>query len=156
MITNVRGIFKEFGATVSTHGKENLTADIEFWMNAASIDTNNEMRDTHLKSVEFFDAENFPKIMFKGNRFEKVGDTGNFSLYGVLTIKEISKEVQLDVEFDGFVKDPWGKRKAGYTLHGKISRKDWKLDWNTNLEAGGVLVSDEVKINCDIQLIEQL
>jgi len=154
MITNVKGVFKEFDANIFTHGDDFMTSDIEFWMKPSSVDTGAADRDTHLKSADFFDVENHEKINFVGKSFEKVDDS-NFTLYGDLIIKGISNPVKLDVEFNGVMKDPWGNQKAGYALNGKINRKDWGLNWNAALEAGGVLVSDEIKISCDIQLIKQ-
>jgi polyisoprenoid-binding protein YceI len=153
MITNVKGVFNEFGANIETEGENFITSDIDFWLNPASINTGAADRDTHLKSADFFDVENHSKIAFAGKSVEKV-DESNFKLNGDLTIKGITKPVKLDVEFNGVMKDPWGNQKAGYTLNGKINRKDWGLNWNAALEAGGVLVSEEIKINCDVQLIK--
>ena len=152
MITNVKGNFKEFDASIYTTGNDFLTAEVDCWINAASVDTGNEDRDTHVKSADFFDVEQFPQITFKADTYEKVDGDGSFELWGVLTIKGITKKIKLDVEFGGIMKDPWGNEKAGFTINGKINRKDFDLNWNTALETGGVLISDEVKINCEIQL----
>ena len=152
MITNVKGNFKEFDASIYTTGNDFLTAEVGCWINAASVDTGNEDRDTHVKSADFFDVEQFPQITFKADTYEKVDGDGSFELWGVLTIKGITKKIKLDVEFGGIMKDPWGNEKAGFTINGKINRKDFDLNWNTALETGGVLISDEVKINCEIQL----
>lgn len=153
MITNVKGVFKEFELTLYTNESDFMTSDIDFSLNSASIDTGVADRDTHLKSADFFDVENFKQIKFIGISIKKVDDE-NFILFGNLTIKGISKEVKLDVEFGGVMKDPWGNEKAGYVLNGKINRKDWGLNWNAALEAGGVLVSDEVKISAEVELIK--
>ena len=107
-----------------------------------------------MKSKDFFDVENHKQITFKGISYDKVDDSGNFKLYGDLTIKGIAKRIKLDVEFGGVMKDPWGNQKAGFTVNGKINREDWGLTWNAALEAGGVLVSNEVKISCELQLIK--
>jgi polyisoprenoid-binding protein YceI len=155
MITNVKGDFKEFDASIYTTGEDFMTSEIDFWMNPASINTGDSKRDEHLKSPDFFDAENFKQISFTGNTYEKVDNDGSYILYGDLTIKGIKKQVKLDVEFGGVVKDPWGNEKAGFSVNGKINRKDWGLNWNAALEAGGVLVSDDVIINCEIQLVKQ-
>ncbi|MCX6270417.1 MAG: YceI family protein [Bacteroidetes bacterium] len=155
MITNVKGVFKEFEASIIITGGEFMTSDISFSLNAASVDTGTADRDTHLKSPDFFDVENHRKITFIGKEAKKVDDEGNYILTGDLTIKGITRPVKLDVEFGGVMKDPWGNEKAGYSITGKINRKDWDLNWNAALEAGGLLVSDEVKINCDIQLVKQ-
>lgn len=152
MITNVKGNFKEFDASIYTTGNDFLTAEVDCWINAASVDTGNEDRDTHVKSADFFDVEQFPQITFKADTYEKVDGDGSFELWGGLTIKGITKKIKLDVEFGGIMKDPWGNEKAGFTINGKINRKDFDLNWNTALETGGVLISDEVKINCEIQL----
>ena len=122
-------------------------------MNPASVDTGDEKRDAHMRSADFFDVENFKEIRFAGNSYEKA-DGDKYILWGDLTIKDITKKIKLDVEFAGTMKDPWGTEKAGFTINGKINRKDWQLNWNAALEAGGVLVSDTVNINCEIQLLK--
>ncbi|MEO6637758.1 MAG: YceI family protein [Ginsengibacter sp.] len=153
MITNVKGVFKEFGASIYTTGEDFMTSEIDFFMNPASIDTHDAKRDEHLKSADFFDVENYKEITFMGNSYEKVDDDGSYELYGDLTIKGITKQVKLDVEFGGVMKDPWGNEKAGFTINGKINRKDWGLVWNAALESGGVLVSEDVRISCELQLV---
>jgi polyisoprenoid-binding protein YceI len=155
MITNIKGGFKEFDASIYTTGDEFMTSDIDLWINPESIDTGDTKRDEHLKGSDFFDIENFKQISFIGNTYEKADGPGNFKVYGDLTIKAIKKQIRLDAEFGGVMKDPWGNEKAGITISGVINRKDWGLNWNAALEAGGVLVSDEVKINCEIQLTKQ-
>ena len=154
MISNVKGVFREFSATVYTGADGSLTPEVEFSMNPASVDTTDPNRDGHLKSADFFDAEKFPKISFKGTGLEKKSES-EYVLAGDLEIKGISKQVKLNVEFGGIMKDPWGNEKAGYTLEGKINRKDWELNWNAALETGGVLVSDEVRLSCEVQLLKQ-
>ena len=154
MFTNVRGSFKEFEASIYTTGEDFLSAEVDFWINPASIDTGNEKRDAHLKSADFFDVEKFKEINFTGNTFEKTGDD-NYKLYGDLTMKGIKKQIKLDVEFGGVVKDPWGNPKAVFNIKGKINRKDWGLNWNAALETGGVLVSEDVWIDCEVQLVKQ-
>jgi len=154
MVANVRGSFKEFDASLYTTEEDFMSAEIDFWINPASIDTGNEKRDAHLKSADFFDVENFREINFTGNTFENVGDD-SYALYGDLTIKDIKKQIKLNVEFAGVVKDPWGNHKAVFNINGKINRKDWGLNWNAALETGGVLVSDDVWINCELQLAKQ-
>ena len=156
MITNVRGVFKEFEASIYTTGEDFMSVEIDFWLNPSSIDTGDAKRDEHLKSPDFFDVENHKQITFTGNTYEQVDKDGSFELYGELTIKGISKQIKLDVEFGGIMKDPWGNEKAGFAINGKINRKHWGLTWNSAVEAGGVLVSDEVRINCEVQLVKQL
>jgi len=154
VFANVRGSFKEFEASIYTTGDDFNTAEIDVWINPASITTSNEQRDAHLKSADFFDAGNFKEINFTGNTIEKSAN-GSYRLYGDLTMKGIKEQIKLDVEFSGMMKDPWGNEKAIFNISGKINRRDWRLDWNTALETGGVLVSEEVWINCEIQLAKQ-
>ena len=152
MISNVKGVFNDFDAEIFSSGDDFLSTDIDLWLDPKSIDTGNTDRDNHLKGADFFDSEQYKEINFTSNTIEKKGD--NFSLYGDLTIKGITKQVKLDVEFGGIMKDPWGNTKAGFTVTGKINRKDWGLNWNAALETGGFLVSDDVTINCEIQLLK--
>ncbi|MBK9981287.1 MAG: polyisoprenoid-binding protein [Saprospiraceae bacterium] len=154
MITNVKGFFKEYEASIVTTGDDFMTSEVDFWMNSASIDTGSPDRDKHIKSPDFLDVEHFKQINFLGNTYEQVDNDGSYELYGDLTIKGITKRIKLDVEFGGVMRDPWGTVKAGITINGKINRKDWNLNWNAALETGGVLVSDEVAISCDIQLVK--
>ena len=155
MITNVKGVFNEFDASIYTTGEDFITAEIDFWMNPASVDTNDTKRDEHLKSADFFDVENHKQITFMGDSVENVDNDGSYELYGNLTIKGITHKIKLDVEFGGVMRDPWGNEKAGFTINGKFNRKDWGLTWNTALEAGGVLVSDDIYISCEMQLVKQ-
>lgn len=155
MVANVRGTFKEFDADIYTSEEDFMNAKIDFRINPASIDTGNEQRDAHLRSADFFDVENFKEINFTGNRFEKADDDGNYKLFGDLTMKEIKKRIKLDVEFNGVIKDPWGNHKAVFSVKGKINRKDWGLNWNAALETGGVIVSEDVWINCEAQLMKE-
>jgi polyisoprenoid-binding protein YceI len=154
MITNIKGVFKEYDASVYTTGDDFMTGEVDFWMNPASVDTGSPDRDAHLKSADFFDVENHKEITFTANTYEKVDNDGSYELYGDLTIKGITKRIKLDVEFGGVMKDPWGNEKAGFSINGKINRKDWGLNWNAALEAGGLLVSDEVRISCEVQLLK--
>jgi polyisoprenoid-binding protein YceI len=155
MITNVKGVFKDFSASITTVAGDFVTSDIEFTLNPASVDTGAPDRDTHLRSADFFDVEKYGRISFSGTKVEKGREKGSYVLHGDLTIKEITKPVKLDVEFAGVMKDPWGNEKAGYTLTGKVNRRDWGLNWNAALEAGGLLLSDDVTISCDVQLVKQ-
>jgi polyisoprenoid-binding protein YceI len=152
VITTVTGSFIEFSGTVEA-GDTFENAKISFEANTASINTNSEQRDGHLKSGDFFDAEKFPKLNFKATKFSKKGD--GFELIGDLTIKDITNSVTLAVEYGGTAKDPWGNTKAGFEVTGKINRKDFGLTWNAPTEAGGVLVSDEVKLIANVQLLKQ-
>lgn len=153
MITNVKGRFNEFDASIYTTNDNFTSVEIDCFINAASVDTGNEDRDKHLRSSDFFDVENHPQISFQADTVENVDKDGSYELWGNLTIRGISKKIKLDVEFGGIVKDPWGNEKAAFSINGKINRKDWELNWNAALEAGGVLVSEEVRISCEIQLV---
>ncbi|HNR20186.1 MAG TPA: YceI family protein [Bacteroidia bacterium] len=155
MITNVTGSFAKYQVTAETDNEDFMSADISFIADVNSVTTNNEQRDGHLKGADFFDTEKFPQIKFKATKYEDIDHDGSYELYGDLTIKDITKSIKLDVEFGGLMKDPWGNVKAGFTINGKINRKDWGLNWNAPLETGGVLVSEEVRISCEIQLVKQ-
>ena len=152
MFTNVSGTFAAYDATITTEDDNYENANFEFSANIDSISTNNTDRDNHLKSADFFDADNFPKLTFKASSFTKDGD--DYEITGDLSIKEVTKPVKFPVEFSGLMKDPWGNTKAGLNIYGKINRKDWGLNWNSALETGGVLVGEEVKLNIELQLIK--
>ncbi|MEP6262783.1 MAG: YceI family protein [Gillisia sp.] len=154
MISYVKGEFQEFDAKIETVGDDFHRAAIVAKINPASLYTNNKDRDSHLRSSDFFDIQYYNKITFKGTHFEKLDDD-NYLLRGVLTIKGISKEIILDVDYGGQIQDPLGNEKAGFSFTGKINRKDWDLNWNTPIGNGGVLVSDEVRINGELQFIKQ-
>lgn len=153
MINNVKGEFRKFNASLVAEGSDFTKSSITANIDAASIFTNDDQRDGHLKSADFFDVENYPTLSFQGKSFIGLGET--YKLTGILTIKGVSKEVELAVEFGGFNKDPWGNEKAGFSVEGKINRKDFGLTWNAALETGGVLVSDEVKISAELQFVRQ-
>jgi len=154
MITTVTGSFNSFTAAAETEAEDFSGAAISFSADTASVDTGNEQRDGHLKSADFFDAEKFPALSFKSTSYTKKGGD-EYVLTGDLTIKDVTKPVTLSVEFGGVAKDPWGNTKAGFTLSGKINRKDFGLNWNAVTEAGGLLVSEEVKLSAEIQLVKQ-
>jgi polyisoprenoid-binding protein YceI len=154
MITTVTGYFKTFSLEVDTESDDFSTASrIEFAADVDSIDTNNQQRDTHLKSADFFNAEEHGQITFRGSRYENSGDSAK--LHGDLTIRGISKPLTVNVEFGGIVVDPYGQTKAGFTVSGKISRKDFGLTWSAVTEAGQVVVGDEIKLLAEIQLVKQ-
>lgn len=154
MFTNVSGKFDKYEATITTEGDNFENAAIEFSGDISSINTGNSDRDNHLKSADFFDAENHPKLTFKGTSFKKIDDE-NYELTGDLNIRGVVKSVKLPVEFSGIMTDPWGNTKVGLNISGKINRKDWGLNWNSTLEAGGVLVGEEVKLNIELQFAKQ-
>ncbi|PKP11299.1 MAG: hypothetical protein CVU09_03230 [Bacteroidetes bacterium HGW-Bacteroidetes-4] len=152
MITNVKGEFKTFSAEIDKEDFKNATVKVS--VDTASIFTNSTDRDNHLKSADFFDSENHQAMTFESTSFKQIEDD-EFKLVGNLTIKGISKEVTLNVEYGGTIKDPWGNEKAGFSFEGKINRKDWGLNWNAALETGGVMVSDEVKLLGEVQFTKQ-
>lgn len=154
MITTVTGYFKAFDLDVETETDDfNTAKKIEFSAEINSIDTNNAQRDAHLKSNDFFNAEQHPQLKFVGKKYEANGDGA--TLHGDLTIREVTKPVSLKVEFGGTVVDPYGQTKAGFTIDGKINRKDFNLMWDAVTEAGQVVVSNEIKIHAEIQLVKQ-
>src|SRR5690606_38418808 len=154
MIANVKVVFTDYNAIIYTNGDDFLTADVDFWMDPESLETKDKQRDQHLKSIDFFETDKYKEITFRSNTIESVDGDGSFTLWGDLTIKGITKRVKLEVEFGGVITDPWGTKKAGFTINGDISRKDWGLTWNTALETGGVLVGDKVHISCDGELVK--
>ena len=153
MIAHVKGSFKTFDASIYTTDKDFTTAEIDLWIDAASINTGDAKRDEHLKSVDFFDVVNHKQITFCSSTMGKKGEDNNQELWGELTIKGITRNVKLTVLFGGIIKDPWGNEKAGFTLSGVINRSEWELSWNTVIETGGYMVSDEVSISCEVELI---
>ncbi|MBC7507987.1 MAG: YceI family protein [Ferruginibacter sp.] len=154
MITNVTGSFNIFAVSVATEEENFSKAKISFTADVASVNTGNEQRDGHLKSADFFDATSYPQIKFIATKTENVDNDGSYELYGDLTIRDVTKSIKLDVEFGGVVKDMYGNTKAGFTINGKINRKDFGLAWSGITEAGGIVLSEEVKIMSEIQLIE--
>ncbi len=154
LITDVEGQFKEFEGTIVSPTDNFENASINFTAEISSIDTDNEKRDNHLKSDDFFNAEKFPKMTFKSKSFTKV-EGKNFKLVGDLTIRDVTKEVSLDVVYNGTVKDPWGNTKAGFSLEGVINRFDYNLKWDAAIETGGLVVGEDVTILAKLQLIKK-
>jgi polyisoprenoid-binding protein YceI len=154
MITNVSGKFEEFVAEIQTEGEDFSTAQIEAKIKTSSITTNNLQRDEHLRNADFFEVEKHPNILFTSTGIEKV-DSENFVLHGTLTLKGVTKPVKLNVEYNGTSKDPWGNHKAGFVVTGKINRNDFGVSFNAALETGGFVLSDEVKIISEVQLVKQ-
>ena len=154
MITNVTGSFQNFSATMTATSEDFSDAAITFEAAIASISTGNEQRDTHLKSEEFFDATAFPTMSFVSTALVQKSGT-NYSLTGNLTLKGITKPVSLDVDFGGTMTDFYGQFKAGFEISGTINRSEFGLTWSAVTEAGGVVVSDEVKLHMAVQMIKQ-
>jgi polyisoprenoid-binding protein YceI len=153
MISNTKGVFKIFDAAIYTSEKDFTTAEIDVWIDAGSINTGDEKRDEHLKGPDFFDVENHKQISFTAKTIEKQDADGNQELWGELTMKGVTKKIKLNAEFGGILTDPWGKERAGFTVKGKINRSDWGLVWNAAIETGGLMVGDEIKISCEIELM---
>ena len=154
VISNVSGHFTKFDATM-TADKEDLTdAQVSFEADADSVSTHNEQRDTHLKSDDFFNAEKFPKITFKSTSVEKKSND-EYVLKGNLTIRDFTKPVSLNVTHGGHTLDPWGQQREGFEITGKISRKEFGLKWNAVTEAGGAVVSDDVRLILNVQMVKQ-
>jgi polyisoprenoid-binding protein YceI len=149
MISTVTGHFQEFDANLETDNENFVDASINFSAKIDSINTKNADRDGHLKSDDFFNAEAYPEMTFVSKSFD--GET----LVGDLTIRDVTKEVALDVDLNGIAVDPYGQTKAGFEIKGEISRKDFNLTWNAVTEAGSIVVSDKVKIQVEAQFIKQ-
>jgi polyisoprenoid-binding protein YceI len=153
MISHVKGSFKTFDASIYTLGNDFHTVEVDLWIDVSSITTGDGKRDEHLLGKDFFDATKHKQITFTSSTMGKPDAKGVTELWGELTMVGITNTIKLDVTFGGVVKDPWGNEKAGFSVTGKINRKDWELAWNTTLEAGGVLVGDEIIISCDLELV---
>lgn len=153
MITTVTGQFKSFDATLTADAEDFSDAAVEFTADINSVDTRSEQRDTHLKSDDFFAAEKYPQLKFKSTSFTKNG--GDYIVKGDLTIRDVTKPIELKADFNGVVVDPWGQTKVGFEAEGKIKRKEFGLGWDAVTEAGGVVVSDEVKLQFHVQFVKQ-
>lgn len=151
MVSTARGKFEKFTGSVSFDPAKPAETTLDVSIDAASINTNDEKRDGHLKSADFFEVEAHPALTFKSKSVQVI-DKDSAKLSGDLTIRGVTKPVVLDVEFNGLGKNPWGNEVAGFSAKTKISRKDFGLVWNVALEAGGVLVADDVKIEIDAEL----
>jgi len=154
MIANVYGQFDKVTGAVEFNEEEPTQSKVDVTIEAASLFTREEKRDAHLKSPDFFEVEKYPYIYFKSKRAEKIDDTRG-RLIGNLTIKGMTREVTLDVEYNGMAKTPWGTTNAGFTASTKINRKDWDLTWNVALETGGWLVGDEIRLNIEAEIVKQ-
>jgi len=154
MIANVTGSFTKFDVKALSEGNDFTKGNVIFTADVDSVDTHNEQRDGHLRSPEFFDGAQFPQIKFESTSISKKGED-SLSVQGNLTMKGVTKPIILDLEFGGTGKDPYGNTKAGFTINGKINRKDFGLNWNAALETGGVLVGDEIKVHGEIQLVKE-
>lgn len=152
MISHVKGTFKTFDASIYTTGKDFRTAEVDLWIDASSINTGDEKRDEHLKSPDFFDVKKFKQITFISSTIEKSDADGNHELWGELTMMGITQNIKLNLQLGGILNDPWGNERAGFTVTGKINRSNWGLTWNSPIESGGLMVSDEISISCEVEL----
>jgi polyisoprenoid-binding protein YceI len=154
MISNVRGRFENFIGVVDLDEQKPENSKVDVKIEAATINTRDAQRDGHLKSPDFFEADKYPTITFVSKQV-KQSDATHGKIIGDLTIRNVTREVVLIVEFNGMAKSPWGTTSAGFSAETKINRKDWGLEWNKTLETGGVLVSDEITISIDLELVKQ-
>jgi|SRR3972149_2799055 len=154
MISNLRGRFEQFTGTVEFDEGDPTRSTVEVRIEAASIYTKEAQRDGHLKSADFLDAEHYPYLYFKSKRVEKLDDTHG-RIIGDLIIRDMTREVALEVEYAGQAKSPWGTISAGFSATATLNRKDWGLRWNQGLETGGVLVGDQMNISIEIELVKQ-
>lgn len=155
VISNVTGFFKKFEGTCEAPDDSFENAEVGFSLDVDSIDTNQEQRDGHLKSAEFFDAEKYPKITFKSTSFTKTGND-EYNLTGNLTVKDVTKPVTLKVEYGGSATDFTGKSRSGFEVTGKINRKEFALTWDGITEAGSIVLGEDVKISINAQFIKQV
>ncbi|MCL6516069.1 YceI family protein [Alicyclobacillus sp.] len=154
VISRVKGTFHTFDAVIEADPEDLTTATIEFTVDVASVDTRNADRDNHLRSADFFDVENHPKMTFKATRIVKKSE-GEYEVTGDLTIRGVTRPETFLVTYEGQGKDPWGGVRAGFSAHGTINRTDYGLKWNTPLETGGVLVGDQVQVSLEIEAVKQ-
>lgn len=154
MIATVRGWFKKMEGKLVGSLSEPEKASVELAIDVNSIDTAEPQRDAHLRSADFFDAEKHPTLDFKSRQIQPLGD-GRFRVVGDLTMRGVTREVTVEVTYEGQVKDPWGNERVGFSAETRINRKDWGLNWNALLEAGGVVVGDEVRVSVQLEFIRQ-
>jgi polyisoprenoid-binding protein YceI len=154
VISEVDGTFRTYSGSINSSKADFDGATIEFTVDVASVNTDNEMRDNHLKGDDFFNAEKFPKMTFKSTSFKKKNGN-NYELEGDLTIRDVTKKVKFDVVYGGTTKDPYGNIKAGFKATGKVNRKEYGLKWSVMTEAGGAVVGDIVDVKLNLQFAQQ-
>ena len=152
MITTVKVRVAEVDGTIYTDEKNPQNSSVEATLKATSLDTRTDQRDNHLRSADFLNVEKFPEIKFRSTRI--TGDKEHFKLTGNLTIRDVTKEITLDVEYEGRNKDPWGGERVGFSASGKFDRREFGLTWNQALETGGVLVGNDIKVNIEVQAVK--
>jgi len=154
VVTTVKGRFRDLEGTIEIDEAQPENSSVEAKIAVASVDTNVEDRDKHLRSDDFFNAEQFPSLTFRSTRIERLGEE-RFKLIGELTIRDVTKEVDLDGEYEGQIADPWGNQRAAFTATTQISRKEFGIRWNQALETGGAVVGDNVKITLHLEAVRQ-
>jgi polyisoprenoid-binding protein YceI len=152
MITTVKGRITDVEGTIVVDEKNPRNSSVEATLKAVSIDTRTEQRDQHLRSADFLNAELFPEIRFRSTKIE--GDKDSFKLTGDLTIRDVTRPITLDIQFEGQQTDPWGGERIGFSGSGKIDRREFGLTWNQALETGGVVVGNDVKINLEVEAVK--
>jgi polyisoprenoid-binding protein YceI len=155
MISTVTGQFNQFEGSIETEGDDFTTAKVHLQAEVSSISTNNEQRDAHLRTGDFFDAQKYPVLVFEGVRMEKTG-ADEYRLHGTITMRGVSKKIILGAEFGGLTQDPWGNTRTGFSVTGKINRQDFGISFGTVSETGGLLLGDEVKIIANVQFVKQV
>ena len=153
MITKVRGRFTDFNGQIMI-GEAPEDSSVEVTINAASVDSSDQKRDGHLRSPDFLDVENYPTMAFRSTKVD-IGSDGTAKVTGDLTVKDVTRPVVLDVEFDGAQNDPWGGQRLGFSAHTEIDREDWGLTWNVALETGGMLVSKKIRLEYNVEAVKQ-
>jgi len=154
MISTVRGEFEKFNGTIDFDPENPEQSQVSVRIDAASINTRQPDRDNHLRSADFFNVEEYPVLLFESKRIERLGDNRG-RVVGDLTIRDVTREVVLDVEYAGMARSPWGTTSAGFSATTTLDRKEWGLTWNQALETGGVLVGDKIKVDIEIELVKQ-
>ncbi|NMP22296.1 YceI family protein [Sulfobacillus harzensis] len=154
LVSKVRGQFGEFSGQIMGNPEDLSDASATFTVEMQSVNTNQADRDNHLRTSDFFDVENYPTMTFSSTRVEKT-DTNTYTVYGNLTLRGVTKEIPVHVEFLGIAPDPWGNTRAGFEASARINRKDFGVNWNQVLEAGGVMVGDNVDIHLELETIQQ-
>jgi polyisoprenoid-binding protein YceI len=152
VISEVSGSFSDYDGSLTFDGEDLTKAQVRFSANTESVNTGNEKRDGHLRSDDFFNSEEFPQLSFEGSSFEKV-DEKNYKLTGELTIRDVTKTIELDVKYSGVIQDPWGNNRAGFKIRGEINRMEYGLKWNSMMEAGGLVVSEEVELLLNVEMV---
>ncbi|MCO0599222.1 YceI family protein [Peribacillus butanolivorans] len=154
MIAKVKGSFNKFEANISANPSDLTTAEIDFTVDVASIDTRNADRDNHLRSADFFDVEKNPTLTFKSMKIVKTGDD-EYDVTGDVTLNGFTNEETFAITFEGQGKDPWGNEKAGFSGKGKVKRSDYGLTYNAALETGGVLIGDQITLTIEIEAAKE-